>query len=537
MADTIRLNRINKWNGGITINDRDLREGVCLNAEEVDIFSNPGFIQPETILAANSTDNGNVASGTPRRIWAYTADNAGRLWALSDDAAATPKAKIWKIASAGSNTSAGNYVATLTSAQDARGSNYVSNMSWHGTGDPIDKAYLYFIVGTNSLYRTEDIMVDDTPDSEDSVGTLSNITATSKYIPMIRVAGELFIGNGQFVNKVDGTGVYVTSAFTLPNGWSCVDFAPLGDELLILAESVSTTENTSKVFFWDMTATTGIDNEVTIPMGGPQSIVNHGETIRIFCAKNGNLRIYELNGLMPLKTHEIDCYNEASMNNDSYIIYPNSVFVKDNILYFGLSRSAASDDSGLYALGRTIEGGPLALVLAKRFSSTASAAGKSHHPFAAKSAGPNIFVSYCARGASDVNTIVRVEEMNSPTRSSTAVYESIYIDGGRPETVKDWIGFRVVTKPIPTGCTITVDARTDNATSYDSNSSFALTSSNDQTHEGTAGSTDGANTFWSRSWTSVVGRAIQVRISFTSSSTSKASIYFLSLLSREQELL
>lgn len=292
MADKIKLNRIERFYGGITNSDRDRREGVCLNMEELDIFANPSYIEPATILAADTS----ITTGTPRRVWAFTVDDADSLYGISDDAAGTPKAQIWRLTTASADNP-GDFASYLVSAQNSRAT-YASNIIWHGIGDPVSTAFLYYVTGTNSLYRYGDIK--GTP-AEASVGTLSGLTATSKYVPMIRREGELLIGHGQFIAKVDDGAVFNATAFTLPNEWVVVDLKTIGDEVAILARNIKTGYNESRVFFWDGTATTGVNDEVVIPMGGAEAMVNHNETIRVFCARNSILRIYELQGKLPIK--------------------------------------------------------------------------------------------------------------------------------------------------------------------------------------------------------------------------------------------
>src|SRR3990167_4641155 len=184
MAEKIKLNRIERFYGGITNSDRDGREGVCLNMEELDIFANPSYIEPSTILAADTS----ITTGTPRRVWAFTVDNNDYLYALSDDAGGTPKADIWQLASA-SVDNPGNFSLWLDGAQNSRAT-YASNLIWHGLGDPITSARIYYVVGTGSLYyQGVSITNGSISVSETSVGTLSGLSATSKYIPMIRREG------------------------------------------------------------------------------------------------------------------------------------------------------------------------------------------------------------------------------------------------------------------------------------------------------------------------------------------------------------
>lgn len=148
------------------------------------------------------------------------------------------------------------------------------------------------------------------------------------------------------------------------------------------------------------------------------------------------------------------------------------------------------------------------------------------------SVGPNVYSVYIDNASTATYTVMRTEENNSPTRSSNAVYESIWIDAGSPEINKEWLGFYVTTRPMAASTSVLVDARVDNATSYDTSSDFTLSNSNDQTLDGNT-----ADTFWFREWPSVIGRTIQVRIAFTSSGTSRVSLYSISMLSREGSLL
>ena len=581
-----KLSRIDRFYGGIVNNDKSTIIGAALNLEELDIFTNESYIQAETVLSQDSSTTGGspvIADGTGRRIWGFTVDDADNLYALSDDAASPAKAKIWKLANA-SSTDPGNFAAFFTSAQNARGSNYASNIIWHGLGDPITTAYLYYVTGTNSLYRYGDIK--GTP-SESSVGTLSGITATSRYIPMIRFDGELFIGHGQFIAKVDDGGVFAGTAFTLPNEYECVDFDVLGDTMAILARNVRTGSNASRVFLWDMVATTGADDEIIIPMGGPQAIVNHGETLKVFCVSNNNLRIYELTGKVPIKIHETLCDTTQTLTSSEYSIYYNSVFVKNNIAYFGLGKTLTNNNAGIYSLGKAGEDKSLALLLSKRYTTVNSISTKTHIPLAAIDVGPNIYVSYVNNIASPTYNVSRTEENNSPSRSSNGVYESLWIDAGSPEYTKDWTGFVLSVKSMPASYNIIVDARVDNASSYNtvdivswlgawatstayivgdgvSVSGFAyvctsahtsgsttqpgvgadwatkwnllnsiiLNSTNDQTDSGMT-----ADRFWERSWTGLVGKQIQIKLRFTSSTTSTPQLYSMGLLSETRNLL
>lgn len=535
MADRYIINRINKFYGGIVRAERDRTVGASLNIEELDVFSNQDFIEPETIFETDSGSSGGIFD------YAF---GGSSLYGLSKDG--SNKIKIWELTTAGADNP-GNWSALFTSGNNFH-AEHIPSMIWHEqTESSTQKDYLYYIGdpgGSNTpMYRFGDLDSSPTESSTDvdaTAMTLTGITTSNSTTPFprIRLDGEIFIGHGQFVAKVDKNGVFTEKAFTLPVSWDAISFTAVSGTLYILSRNTKE-PSISKIFIWDTTATEQFDDVIIIPMGGAQAVINQNEVIRIFCAQNSILRIYELLGKSPIKTHEL-----ANMQDNTGTAEPgatrvgrsvpdNTVFLKDNVVYFGLWKT---DKPGLYALGQTSQRTPLALVLSRRFDTTDYS---NHRPVAATSVGPNFFAGFFDDNASpDDYVSVRIEGNNSPTRSSNAVYESVWIDAGSPETVKDWPFFFIVTKPIPTSCLIKVDFRVDNNTAYDTTSAYddtnndALDNANDFALDGGT-----ADTFWQREINSILGRVIQVRLRFTSSTTSKATLFLVSLLSRENELL
>lgn len=581
-----KLSRIDKWFGGITLNDKSDIIGASLNVEELDIFSNPSYIEPTTIFGSESisspltsvTSSGTTATATStnqhglttgdsvtisgadvaayngtftvtvtsgtvftytllsdpadtttgtivatystlRKVLGYTIDDSDNAYALS--ISQDGDAIIWKLSSA-STTNPGSWVFAYESANDAHPN---SPLIWHKWASGADYLYYPTVNGTTVTLRQLGDLSTYTEGAANGTGVLDGLDGTGDRIPMIRIAGEIFIGNGKYISQVDDTGVFVQHAFELPGGWECVSFDSLSDELMILARSTEGSKNFSKVFFWDLTATTGVNDEITIPMGGPQIISNHSEVVRVFCAKNGLLRIYELLGKLPVESHKLD--NISTETDLQPIIPEQTKFIKDNILYFGLWKT---DKSGLYAMGQAGSKLPTALILSRRFDTSSYA---THKPQAANAFGNNFYCSFDDNGTAD---IARLEGNNSPTRSSNAVYESILIDAGSPENSKEWRGFIAITKSMPSSCAIVFDARTDNASSYDSNATNSLTSLNDYVDVGGASGFT-ADRFWYRELTSVVGRLIQIKLTFMSSGTTMPVLYSIGLLSESTPLL
>lgn len=460
MADTINLDRVNKFYGGVTLDDKDRREGVALVMEEFDVFSNPGYIQPETVLV----DEVNYPA-VSELIGSYDVDDLGNLWAIVTS-------NLIRVTN-GNNANPGDF-AVYASARTTRTSATFQWGAWHGLGNPITTAYFYYIGGTNTLYKTGDLVAAGTTETV-AFAALSGIDANTVHIPFKRVDGELFIGHGQYVAKINDAGVVKEKAFTLPNNWHVIGLAPIGDQLAILAkfksELQTRTFSECRVFLWDKTAATGVDDTFIIPTGGAQVIVNHNEVLRVLTSIAGRLRIWEVS-TYPVVTHEMDVFNgtvggfgEVADTGD-FVVSPTSVFIKSGVLYFGVNGPVNTNKSGLYALGRAGPGKPLALVLAKRFTNDIALGGSAGHtPAGAISFGTNIYCAYMRRFTSAEGataTALRVEEANSPTRSSRALYESVWIDGNNLETLKDWEGFLMNIRSMPASTSIRVDARTDN---------------------------------------------------------------------------
>lgn len=486
-----RVLRLNNFNVGLTDNDRSRQVGHLLVAEEVDIF-NPGYIQPETIFTTDA--------GIARKITGYTLADDDDAYAIG--VSADGDAEVWKLVDA-SVDNPGSWASFFESANDAHANN---NIIWHKLDDGTENVYYTTISSTTVTLRSLAIA----GPTEGSVGTLTGLDGTRDRIPMIKASGELFIGNGQHISKVDDDGVFTEKAFTLPNGVECVDMTTIGDELAILTRLVNKGINVSQMYFWDKTALTGFNDVANIPMGDPQIVVNQNETLKVLCAKNGILKIFEMVGLLPNEIHRVQ--NVDSETNAIPVIPTQSKFVRDGILYFGLNATK----SGLYALGKKNE-----LILNRRFDTSDYSL---HTAYAAASFGPNWFVAFDDNGSADFG---RIEGNNSPTRSSNAVIETVLYDFGDTE-LKDLTSFEVLTKnAIPDSTSLDIYFKPDNG-SYDT--AVNLTNANDQNETGTT-----ANTYWFRNTTTTVGRLIQMKIEFNSSTTSRIQLYEVILTANARE--
>jgi hypothetical protein len=169
------------------------------------------------------------------------------------------------------------------------------------------------------------------------------------------------------------------------------------------------------------------------------------------------MRFFSLSGAfpggVPLSLTRIDAVEEETATQD--ISPPQSISTRDNVLYFGVYRT---EKTGIYALGQVDETKPLALILSKRFSTSAYT---NHKPYSLLIQGPNFYAAFDDNGTSS-NT--RCESNNSPSRSSNAVYESIIMDDDDPTADKEIKGVYVTTKPLPASTDIDMSIAGDYST-------------------------------------------------------------------------
>ena len=504
MTDIQSIIRERTWYGGITNNERDSTPGVALNVEEFDIWENEAYIRPTTIFAADSV--------IVRKITGYAADPSDNLYALGRTDAGGTAVQLFKKTTAGANTPGAWNAATLTGESGA-----ATDYSPLEYGEENNVGFIYYISGTNSLVKH------NLTDTQSSVGTLSGLGASFIRVPKLKMFGDSYWGHGQFIAKIDnGDGTFTQKKFTLPNGWEVIDMAPSGIHMAILARSTSLNENFCTVFYWDLVETSGPFDQIDLPTGGPQMIVNFNNGLWALCAKNGKLIIYIItaDGVIEFPT-KID--NIKTETDTQAIIPTASKFVKDNTLYFGLWKT---DKTAMYSIGRVNHRRPYGITLGKRFSTSSYITQK---PFAAIAVGPNFYANFDENGTP---TNVKLEGNNSPTRSSKAVIETIYMDNDLPEFIKGFEGWIARTSPIPANCSIASTFRTDKATSYDSASNQTLDNSNSL--DKPANIT--ADTNYYRQTKSLVGAALQHKMSFTSSSTNDIKLYNTAYMYRRNKI-
>ena len=439
---------INKFFGGITRDEKSKQIGVCSNVEEIDILENADYIQPAQRMSAEAS------MPATTEVFSYTADNSDVVFGYGRETAGS-KVRIVSASSGGSSTP-GNFSTLFTAAAVLYYD--LSPVEYHrcSTGD-VNR--IYWLSKSGSVISLNHCTTTGTSETLD--GILTGIDGTDDRLFMRRIYGELYIGNGQYISRVDKDGSFTEKAFTLPNGWEGVDLCEAGNSTLILARNISKNHNISKGYFWDLTSSTQFDDSFDIPFGGPQWLIKHRETIKIMCAINGEARFYQVSayaGGVPAQLPGMSLKNVMTEASTLALSSQRMVAVKDDIIYFSLYKT---DKSGIYAIGQIDNNKNYALYLAKRFATTNYSL---HIPRGLYIQGPNFYCAFTDNGTASNS---RCATLNSPTRSSLAVYETVVLDDDNPTIVKKLKEVGIISQPNPnSSCAIAVSVDPDYSGTY-----------------------------------------------------------------------
>ena len=462
-AGTTKIKLIDSFMGGICRDDKSSIVGAGANFEELDIFANKDFIQAEQIMSAEASFPAST------EIYAYDGGDDDTIYGYGRKTDATAgTVRIVKTGADGGSSTPSNFTTLFTSADTTNLATRIGDMKFFRTTEA-QATYLYYIKGTGTSWYLMRYNITAATEKGASSGAttptsadqLTGLNGSFDRPTMKVIYGELFICHNQFIAKVDKNGAFTEKAYTAPLEWQCIDIIPVSDVALVIARNKNRTMNVSRGLWWDLISTATFDDSFAIPMGGAQWITNQKESIRILCAINGQMKVFQLlgafPGAFPIEIPGLTLSNIGTETSTRPISMAKMIAVKDKILYFGLLKT---DKTGIYALGQLDSDKPNALILSKRFSTSDYSL---HRPTALFIQGPNYYGSFDDNGT---ETPMRCATLNSPTRSSNAVYETIVIDGGEPYRNKQFQSIYVVTKPLAASTTLTVSARTDFASAY-----------------------------------------------------------------------
>lgn len=446
-----KLKVIKNFYGGMVRDEKSRITGAASNLEEIDIFSNADYFQAEQIFTADS-----MPAST--EVYSYTSDTAGTVYGYGKETGAN-KVRIVSVATGGADNP-GAFGTVSTSADTDDLGYAVSPIQYFKTTEAAgSNEWLYYCTLNSSTVKLWRVETDGS--NEAVVGTLSGLSGSYDRISMKVIAGTLHITNGGKIATVDQDAVFTDAAFNLPLDWTAVDIIPVGTVSLIMARPADRSLNVTKGFWWDLVPVAeseydGYDDSFEISVGGCQWGTNYKEKVIIFCAINGKGRFFILNGAyqgsVPQELPGVILNNVAAETATQPISAPKMVSTKDKILYFGVNKT---DKTGVYALGQLDDDKPHALCLSKKFSTTTIT---NHKPTALLIVGPNYYAAYVDNTTAST---ARCESNNTPNRSASAIYESIWVDDDAPNTNKKFDAMYVSTQPLPASSDVNLSFAAD----------------------------------------------------------------------------
>ena len=505
---TITEKIINLFYGGIQRDEKSKTIGGAFNIEELDIFANKDFIQAEQIMSSD-------AMPASTEIYAYATGDDDVMYGYGKETAAN-KVRIVSVASGGSDNP-GDFTTLKTSVDTTNIATLVSDLKFLRTTEASNPTSLYFIMGATTVWYLVryNIGADAfqiwngsawAAGTSDANSDLTGLDGSFMRPTMKVIFGKLYICHGQYIAQVDSDGTFTEKKFTLPKEWEAVDIIGVADIFLILCRNKNRLANFCKAFWWDGVSASQFNDSFSLPVGIPLWIVNHQERIKMAAASNLVIRFFQLSGAfpgaVPIEFPGTVLGNVAAETTTQPISMAKMVSEKDKILYFGLFKT---DKTGIYALGQLDADKPNALILSKRFDTSDYSL---HKPTALHIQGPNYYASFDDNGTRDHS---RCESNNSPTRSSNAVYESIFDDDGDARVDKTLVEAGILSKPLAASVSVKLSV----AKNYGSYTDYTRPDGSDyNTDDAVAG-------FYKLG---VTGKVLQYKFSLTSSGANSAKV-------------
>lgn len=290
---------------------------------------------------------------------------------------------------------------------------------------------------------------------------------SNTYHPMhVSVDANMYVGGGtvggNYIDKVNSSGVYASSALDLPSGWkprTINDFGHL--YLAIGADKFATgsAPSETKIYLWNRTGTTWQD-EIIVPEKGIKATLWTAGWYWIWAGRSCNLYVVQDGSRMARKVWSFSKENPG----DLLEVYPNSVQERNGTVYFGLSgvgsESIGTNPNGIYSFPAD----------PTRFSlSVVKDAGGGDDRFKSlglwrDATGDILFASQYDASATNKELLIMEDIGNAPYKD-TCTYESFRYYAPSNKRMKTQ-HFGVTFDALPTGCVINLYYKKNNDTSW-----------------------------------------------------------------------
>jgi len=188
------------------------------------------------------------------------------------------------------------------------------------------------------------------------------------YKPVLAKFDTVYVGDGRYIASVGPTGTFTANTLDLTSSWRITCLGETSREIVIGTTTPTNTTSRSRVFIWNTYS----------PLCSESYIVNEGACNAILMVDGSvvvsagyqssfyQLSNYQLKRIKQLPLRNMQSSGWEYDTTAQCKIFPNSVFYKDGMAYFGLSSNGGSTNvtwHGLYSFGSKYAGDPTIVVM------------------------------------------------------------------------------------------------------------------------------------------------------------------------------
>ena len=433
---------IDRFDGGLSVNDRNIPTNQFSIGEKVDIHTKPGYILPSLAISTLQTTAGEVIDATPINVTVDSA--AGKAYFID----ATGKLYQMTLATEAFNANfdgSSHYYYAIPSFSVYAGGGLGNDLIVFNS-----KLIFSYNTANHAYAGTYDLTSTFTADDLDLGTDASSIISPH---PMIDWNGILWIGNGRYLAKSTDGASATSNHLDLGAGWEITALFSTNNYIGICAwkKGLSVANYADcRVFFYD-----GVSSAYAyfIPIQDNKifSAINFNGKIYLstFGRNNTTGMIGELTevGLEPIKKLKLIVNGTTSYLNVSTF---NGFSVSENKLLMAGSEYTAG--FSIFCLGKNEENEQVAFSFPQLLATSASTSGN----FAKHLTNSKIYIGWSNGGTGTISYINL-----AGTSYNTATYKSGYYDFGQKVRV-NYVKFYF--KPLVSGDSVTAGLDTDYGT-------------------------------------------------------------------------
>lgn len=363
-----------------------------------------------------------------------------------------------------------NVLASKTVANASLTNGAYNDFVFSGTGvrmnvSPNSTTYHFHIThsgGSSSTIGTSTASDFSTADykswSQRFVNPVNNFHPIYQFLQYYLIVNERYLVAWEPISQTSPSSLeFQQHRLVFPTGYEGTSGAIWNEYFAIAIEKRSTSATNEfqegKIILWDGTSST-YNSIIDVPEGAPYSLHAVGNTLRWFAGGAW----YAWAGGIPVKLFQMPLTDTEFTDTATYFInYPHTQTVRNGILLAGFPSETSSTitEHGIYSYGSRMRNYPDSFGHSYSIS-TGTRTNGTLRIGCVKSFGDKLFISWRDGSSYGVD---KVSPDSDPFSSAT--YETLITDNGRPDKQKSAVEMRVTFKALPTGATVTPKYKID----------------------------------------------------------------------------